>query len=398
MAENRGGDKKPDPTFDVERIFLLESQYKDPLSLIQRVEPALEKAFETAFVVLDASVLLAPYEFDTQPLAEVASLYEKIASDNRLVVPARSLREFHKNKLRKLADIDKSLSEAADRSIDEIFGKGISFFEGVPKYEMAKQSARQLKDQLNAVRADVQNNMDDRVTEAYRQSLSGSIVELEWDDAKKAQQAAIWLTRKKNKIAPGFLDDKADTGIGDYLIWQTVLQEGASRKQHCILATNEKKDDWWVKNAANTFRVRSDLAEEYSNASGGQSIYLVSLSQLLTLQRVDPEVVARVEHAEEAPSQTNSQTYKFELASAAARKLMMWNTNSTLNRIREDKSRLNHSLTVFQRADLRGVLDSQGRDSMESVRDQLSSLSKREYELMRELEELGRDSNEGDES
>ena len=48
--------------------------------------------------------------------------------------------------------------------------------------------------------------------------------------------------RIEHQIAPGFKDSKKpDKGIGDLIIWQTILELSKDKKKDIVFVTNEKK-------------------------------------------------------------------------------------------------------------------------------------------------------------
>jgi hypothetical protein len=57
------------------------------------------------------------------------------------------------------------------------------------------------------------------------------------DDLRKEH-----VFRFANQIPPGYKDaGKADEGIGDYLIWETILEIGRTRKASVIFVTGGEK-------------------------------------------------------------------------------------------------------------------------------------------------------------
>src|SRR5262249_48178151 len=48
-----------------------------------------------------------------------------------------------------------------------------------------------------------------------------------------------------HKIPPGYKDaSKDDRGVGDLLIWMTILEIGAERQKPLLFVTGEEKADW----------------------------------------------------------------------------------------------------------------------------------------------------------
>lgn len=54
--------------------------------------------------------------------------------------------------------------------------------------------------------------------------------------------------RYSHKIPPGFKDEnKEDLGIGDLLIWYTILELSEKQKLDIIFVSGEEKTDWYYK-------------------------------------------------------------------------------------------------------------------------------------------------------
>ena len=52
--------------------------------------------------------------------------------------------------------------------------------------------------------------------------------------------------RYRDKVPPGYKDaSKDDGGIGDFLIWKTLLQLGSKEKKDFVFVTGEQKPDWF---------------------------------------------------------------------------------------------------------------------------------------------------------
>lgn len=109
-----------------------------------------------------------------------------------------------------------------------------------------------------------------------------------------------WNTRSVLKRPPGYKDAaKDDGGIGDFLIWKTLLSL-ASKKKDLVFVTNEEKPDWFVRSGKEPLYPRPELVAEYKDASGGKSIRLCSLHELLSEMDVDANIVSKVQKVEAA--------------------------------------------------------------------------------------------------
>lgn len=68
--------------------------------------------------------------------------------------------------------------------------------------------------------------------------------------APSSDDAVAWtriaLERIERQIPPGFSDDdKADGGVGDFLIWRELLEIGKVQKRPIVFVTGDIKPDWW---------------------------------------------------------------------------------------------------------------------------------------------------------
>ena len=54
--------------------------------------------------------------------------------------------------------------------------------------------------------------------------------------------------RITNKIPPGYKDaGKDDRGVGDVIIWMTILEVGKTRSNPLVFVTHEQKSDWFYR-------------------------------------------------------------------------------------------------------------------------------------------------------
>ncbi|WP_283807814.1 PIN-like domain-containing protein [Bradyrhizobium mercantei] len=136
----------------------------------------------------------------------------------------------------------------------------------------------------------------------YATVLSGdAIIDLPISDVEARQELLKEARdRTRNRIPPGYQDaGKDDEGIGDFLIWKSLLQLGSERKQHLAFVTGEQKNDWFVRSGGEHIYPRFELVDEYRRASDGRSLRLMSLPQLLNALKAPASVVNDAKTAEE---------------------------------------------------------------------------------------------------
>jgi hypothetical protein len=143
---------------------------------------------------------------------------------------------------------------------------------------------------------------NDPVTEMYRRIFRDGLFEdLSYSPSNIDEYTKEFRRRLESDIPPGYKDrHKDDEGIGDFLIWKTLLQIAIARRSHLAFVTGEQKSDWFVRVDQSPVFPRIELVDEYRRFSGGKLIRLLSLHELLREFGAKAEVVKTVESAEEA--------------------------------------------------------------------------------------------------
>ena len=308
MTENskRGAPEPVAPLKDSD-AFWLTDLYPNAKALFEHEQVSLESASIDCIVILDANVLLLPFEFSSASIGEVEKVYKVLCADNRLIVPGQAVREFYKNRSNKITAIADAIDAAITKAKKQIFEKTIPLLENDADYISARKIGKdlvgkglQVAAKLEKVNERLKDEVGaDRVSLLYRNLLVGCVADFVVNDGDRDAVCKEVARRARLKIAPGYKDQqKEDGGIGDYLVWRTILQEGENRQVHCIFVTEEEKPDWWVKRHG-TFQPRPELIEEYRRASGGKSLHLLPLSGLLSAFKANEEVVQQVQELEE---------------------------------------------------------------------------------------------------
>jgi transposase-like protein len=87
-------------------------------------------------------------------------------------------------------------------------------------------------------------------------------------------------------------------GIGDFLIWKTILEIGAKNKKHIIFVSADEKADWQHRSGGSGFLPRYELVDEFRRASTGKSFFILPLSKLLELLKVEEASVEEIKKEE----------------------------------------------------------------------------------------------------
>jgi hypothetical protein len=296
---------------------------EDKYFYLDRIFPETDKVFgfdfkglaeikEQAIFAFDTNVLLVPYLTGKETIEDYKRIFSLLKEQNRLFIPARVAREFANNRGENLATVFKRIHEALDRLNRSDFTLG-----DYPVLETNEdyQNAQELEKQINVLKSEYRNilekitlhvkqwNWNDPISKLYKDLFTTDIIV----ECKKDREEIIkdLNFRIENRIAPGFKDEKkADNGIGDLIIWQTILEIGKEKKQDLIFVTNEKKNDWFHIQERTALYPKYELYDEFRRFTDGHSIAIISFVEFLSLQEAKGDTIKQV--IEQAVSQEES--------------------------------------------------------------------------------------------
>jgi hypothetical protein len=285
-------------------VFIAQSIFPDASAVFTSRPGPLVEAKDTAQIVLDTNALLVPYGIGAQTLSEVEQTYRRLIKEKRLVVPAQVAREFARNRVIKIAELFQRLYRR--RSQLQPFQQGsYPLLENLGEYQLLRKIEANLDAIINEYRNALTSVIDhvsswewnDPVSLLYGKLFSSElIIELAKPLSEVREEH---LRRFANKIPPGYKDEaKDDQGIGDLLIWLTILQVGSTAQSSVIFVSGEEKADWWHKSEHQQLYPRFELVDEFRRASGGRSFHIIKFSRLLELFGASTEVVAEVREEE----------------------------------------------------------------------------------------------------
>ena len=305
-ASNSGGKQEPIKVEALlERVFWSDDTLPDAKSAFLFAPPPLEAVVKNADIVLDANTLLVPYGAGSGSLKEVTKVLQRLGAEKRLFLPAQAAREYIRNRPTKLGDLQHQLSDKMGRysAFERIV---FPVLEDVPQFkalndliseaaDMRKKLLKASGELVNAVKA---WEWKDPVNEAYTSLFKSEMIV----DPEIDRQACLTelQRRQRLKLPPGYKDaSKDDLGIGDFLIWQTILQIGARNKKPLIFVSGDEKADWQHRSDERGFLPRYELLDEYRRSSGGRPFYLIPLSKLMELLQASDSTVAEIKKEEE---------------------------------------------------------------------------------------------------
>ncbi|AOY76703.1 PIN domain-containing protein [Clostridium formicaceticum] len=284
--------------------YILNKIYPDANSILKLSIEKLENIKDSCVVVIDTNVLLLPYTVGNKGLDEIRKTFLKLASEERLLIPGQVIREFAKNRPNKLAEIYHAISDQKSR-VQKYKINSYPLLESLSEFQSALKTINDMNELVSKFQKEMGQvldyiktlNWDDVVSNTYKELFSPKqIFEPEINEEEYLSELK---ERYVNKIPPGYKDGrKLDEGIGDFIIWKTILAIGSKFKRNLIFVTGDEKNDWNHQSMGKPLYPRFELIEEYRAISNGASIHLINLSNLLELYGADTSIVDQIETIE----------------------------------------------------------------------------------------------------
>ena len=367
MAQKKDLNSSPDNE-EADDPFVLEKILSNAGELLKpHVSPPTTDS--NVLVAPDTNTLLLPYLFGAGDLKALSDVYKALRNEGRIFLPGRALREFVRLRDRKLAELIQSLHErkkGPPSSKLPLILEGVSGFDDVLRDLNKLEEARaELLKSLDHMIEKIESwRGDDPVMAMYSEVFTGdAVIDLPLDDEQQAKLLKECRWRYDNKIPPGYKDGaKPDEGIGDFLIWKTLLAAGEKAGKHLAFVTGEQKADWFVRTGRKGVYPRIELLTEYGHASGGKSLRLITLYELLREMQAPATVVESVKEVEnEANSAIQSALTELP-ALGFAPGLMSAGLSVRVGKVTADYSRDNGVVQIGEGKDSFALQFSKGSD------------------------------------
>ena len=244
----------------------------------------------SGLVVLDSNVLLSAYRFAPESRSELLEVLELVGE--RLWLPHQVGLEFHRNRLKVIAEYDAAYKDAIDtlgQRRKEILPplhdkiRELSNRVALPSKErdellgMLDSSFARLGAALEDLRDGHgvgQPAAPDSIFNKISEIFSGKMGSPFSGEDEKVELAEA-LSRVQNKQPPGYKDADKDEPHGDYFVWCQALREARKRQSSVlVLVTNDAKEDWYMRLKGQVVMARPELALECASRSGARLVML----------------------------------------------------------------------------------------------------------------------------
>lgn len=288
-----------------DNIFILDSIFPDVEQVLNVDQLIPEQYKDDCVVVIDTNALLVPYTTSKESLTQIQAIYSKLATENRLIIPGRVIREFVKHRPEKLKELYQQLNSAISKS-NQMQKQSYPLLEEFAEYQEIDGIIKSINDNLLLYKTKLTSlqkrvsgwHWDDPVSELYRRTFTGTVIFDYKIDREEMVKDLRW--RNAYKIPPGYKDSgKDDEGIGDLIIWKTILEIGKTRNTNVLFVSGDEKSDWFSRSESRALFPRFELLEEFHRYTSGKQFGITRLSQLLALFGANPVVVQEIQLEEQ---------------------------------------------------------------------------------------------------
>lgn len=280
----------------------LQKNIPDPVAALKHIRSTPDELKSAATFCFDTNVLISPLERSEEFLHSTETALNRLKREKRILQSVHVLREFIRRRGAKLQEFHKELNQNlisfsfTPTASVPIVEKDDSFIELVKtESEIVK-----LMETRGKLIKELQNkishwNWADHVSELYRRIFTQDIVigtALELDEL-----TSIYESTKQEKLPPLTVGgDASNGGVGDFIVWQDLLEIGRKSTGPVVFVTNEKKEDWFncysVGDDKRKYPVtpRDELILQYRKETG-KDIHLISLANFLEWMGAQDSVV-----------------------------------------------------------------------------------------------------------
>jgi hypothetical protein len=307
-------DESSSKDYSFDKAFLGSEVLPDIAATFGSQIRSIEDAIKDGDIVLDTNVLLLPYGAGANSLTQIVGVYKTLNKEGRLFIPAQVAREFIKNRPIKIADLYQGIADrlsrfAAPEALSYPILEGIDEFRAL---NVAVKKAADLKGEIGKANTALLKKIrswewNDPVSQAYKAEFPAKLIVEPTCD----KQVTLDELRRRYELSipPGYKDAaKEDSGIGDFLIWKTILLIGSKNKKDLIFVSGDEKSDWQHRAGGAGFLPRYELLDEFRRSSSGKALYIIPLSKLLELLKVEGESVKEIKQEERRILDANTVT------------------------------------------------------------------------------------------
>lgn len=276
-----------------------------------------------------------PFDTNEKNVIDIKTIYLKYKSEKRLYIPARAAREFANNRANRIGDVFLQIRQIKDNlnsgsfKINQypILHNNKDYKELLKQFESIQTSIKASRKHLDNLETHIQSwTWDDNVSQAYKEIFTPEVI-IEVKKSKEDLEKDLEF-RIEYRVAPGYKDSKKpDDGIGDLIIWQTILELAKEKGKDLIFVTNDQKNDWFYKQDKIGLYPKYELFDEFRRFTKGKSIAIINFIKFLELSNAKPETI---EEIKTTIKENSSNDFKSSLAERFLKQLSNKNNRPIL--------------------------------------------------------------------
>lgn len=284
--------------------FSLEKIYPEAGKIFSFPFKSLAEVANDCIFVLDTNVLLIPFDVTEKDFGVIVDVFQKLKEKQRLFLPARVAREFAKNRGEKISQIFLKLRQKQQKLNTGNFSPekypilehSRAFNKLNALNEKIQEDIKKARKLFREVENEILNwNWNDPISLVYRALFSEEII-IEIEESQEDLIKDLNF-RIKNSIAPGYKDEnKSDKGIGDLIIWKTIIEIGKKQNQNVVFVSNDKKGDWYYRQDNEGIYPKYELFDEFRTGTNGKSINIIDFPKFLEIFKIDAKIINDVKN------------------------------------------------------------------------------------------------------
>ncbi len=287
---------------DKKDLFYLDKVFPEADKIFSENFKSANEIIANAIIVLDTNVLLVPFDTNEKNVKDIKEIYSKYKKENRLFISSRTAREFANNRANRIGDIFLQIRQLKDNlntgnfKINNypILEKNKDYHELQKVFVIIQDGIKASRKHLENLETHIQSwTWNDNVSLVYKEIFTQDII---IDVQKQKEELEKDLAfRIEYKVAPGYKDSKKpDDGIGDLIIWQTILEIAKNKKEDLIFVTNDEKNDWFYKQDKTGLYPKFELFDEFRRFTEGKSIAIINFVKFLELSKAKAETIEEI--------------------------------------------------------------------------------------------------------
>ncbi|MDP9956855.1 putative nucleic-acid-binding protein [Epilithonimonas hungarica] len=254
--------------------FLYNRHFPDTNSILSRQQKTKKDILRDAIFVLDTNILLAPYNVGKDSLEKIRKVYEALISKKRLYIPDHVIREFATNRSNQISNIFTNIDNLLS-NIPVIKSFEYPILAEIDAYKELKSVRNKMQENLKSYKKSLQEllqgitdwNWSDPVTIMYQNTFNeGNIIK---PAISESELLSEYYSRIEDKLPPVNNDkSKEINGIGDFVIWKTILEIGNNNNKDIVFVSNDEKNDWLLQGNQKSISTKFELVDEYYRHTG----------------------------------------------------------------------------------------------------------------------------------